>query len=316
MRENLRTLWPYLRRYRRGVALGGRGAAGQGHHGRGAPHLHRPGRGLPCRAAAFGLETVLWFSAAIVGFSAVKGVFQYWMRVILIGVSRDIEYDLRNDFFRRLTELSSDFYGRMRTGDIMARATNDLNAVRMMLGPGFMYSVETGLTLLVVISVMLYVDWRLTLMALAPAPLISLAVSYFGRQIHTRFDHIQKMFSDISSRAQENIAGVRVVRAYVQEEAELRQFERLNREYVGENIRLARLSGAFMPMLQALVGVTLLIVLWVGGARLLAGRISLGQFVMFNTYMMMLVWPMIAFGWVVNLAQRGTASLKRITRDS
>jgi ATP-binding cassette subfamily B multidrug efflux pump len=271
------------------------------------------GRGVDSmRGAGFRLETLLWLSAAIVGFSAVKGIFQYWMRVILIGVSRDIEYDLRNDFFRRLTGLSPDFYGRTRTGDVMARATNDLNAVRMMLGPGFMYTAETGLTVIIVTSVMLYVDWPLTLVALLPAPLVSLAVSLFGRRIHDRFENIQKIFSDISSRAQENIAGVRVVRAYVQEEAEIRQFERLNQDYVSENVRLARLSGTFMPVLEALVGVTFLIVLWVGGSRLLAGRISLGQFVMFSTYMAMLVWPMIAFGWVVNLVQRGTASLDRI----
>ena len=311
MRENLRTLLPYLARYRRDLALGGAALLVKD-----LMHASLPifiGRGVDAmRGGAVQLPAVLWFSAAILAFSAAKGFFQYWMRMILIGVSRDIEYDLRNDFFLRLTALSSDFYGRVRTGDIMARATNDLNAVRMMLGPGLMYSVETGFTVLVVVTVMLVVDWPLTLMALAPAPLISLAVSYFGHKIHTRFDRIQKMFSDISSRVQESIAGVRVVRAYVQEEAELRQFEKLNREFVAENIKLARLSGAFMPTLQTLVGVTLLIVLWVGGARLMAGRISLGQFVMFNTYMMILVWPMIAFGWVVNLAQRGTASLARI----
>ncbi len=311
MNESLRMLWPYLLRRRRSFALGFSAlflkdiltAALPVFIGRGVDSI---------RATHFRLETLLWFSAAIVGFSLAKGVFQFWMRVILVGVSRDMEYDLRNDFFQRLTELSSDFYGRLRTGDIMARATNDLQAVRMMLGPGIMYSAETLLTVLLVVSVMLTVDWQLTLLALAPAPLISLTVRYFGRHIHTRFEQIQKMFSDISSRAQENIAGVRVVRAYVQEDAELRQFERLNLAYIGENIRLAKLSGAFSPLLHALVGATLLIVLWVGGARLLAGRITLGQFVMFNTYLVMLIWPMMAFGWVVNLTQRGTASLKRI----
>jgi len=311
MRENLRTLLPYLARYRRALLLGGGAllikdlmhAALPIFIGRGVDSMH---------GAAFRLSAVLWFAAAIVTFSAAKGFFQYWMRSILIGVSRDVEYDLRNDFFRHLTTLSADFYGRVRTGDIMARATNDLNAVRMMVGPGLMYSVETAFTLLAVVTIMLIVDWPLTLMALAPAPLISLAVSYFGRRIHARFDRIQKMFADISSRVQESLAGVRVVRAYVQEEAEMRQFEKLNREFVSENIKLARLSGAFMPTLQTLVGMTLLVVLWVGGLRLLDGRITLGQFVMFNTYLIILVWPMVAFGWVVNLAQRGTASLARI----
>jgi ATP-binding cassette subfamily B multidrug efflux pump len=311
MRENLRTLWPYLRRYRHRLMLGVGALIIKDVMGAALPMFI--GRGVDSmRKGAFDLTAVLWFSAAIVGLSAVKGIFQYWMRIIVIGVSRDIEYDLRNDFFRHLTDLSWDFYGRVRTGDIMARATNDLNAVRQMVGPGVMYSVETGFTLVFVVSIMLVMDWRLTLLALLPTPLISLAVSYFGRLIHARFDRIQAMFSDISSRTQENIAGVRVVRAYVQEDAELRQFESLNRLYVGENVRLARLSGAFMPLLQSLVGLTLLIVLWVGGMQLLEGRITLGQFVMFNTYLVMLVWPMIAFGWVVNLAQRGTASLARI----
>src|SRR5262249_45091864 len=157
--------------------------------------------------------------------------------------------------------------------------------------------------------VMLHADSRLTLMALSPAPFVSLAVIIFGRRIHTRFQHIQTMFSEISSRVQENLSGVRVVRAYAQEAAEANQFENLNREYVVQNIALASLQGLFMPLLQALIGATFLVVLWAGGRQLLEHRISLGSFVMFNTYMGMLIWPMIAFGWVVNLMQRGTASL-------
>jgi ATP-binding cassette, subfamily B, multidrug efflux pump len=187
-----------------------------------------------------------------------------------------------------------------------------LNAVRMMLGPGVMYWTETSITLILALAVMLHTDARLTLIALIPAPLVSLAVILFGRRIHTRFEHIQKMFSDISSRVQENLAGVRVIRAYAQENAEVEQFERLNEGYVRENIGLARIQGMFMPLLQALIGVTFLLVLWYGGRQLMQGRISLGSFVMFNTYMGMLIWPMIAFGWVVNLMQRGTASLNRI----
>ncbi|MCX6622117.1 MAG: ABC transporter transmembrane domain-containing protein, partial [Acidobacteria bacterium] len=227
-------------------------------------------------------------------------------------VSRDIEYDLRNDLFSRLITLSSDFYSRFRTGDIMARATNDLNQVRMMLGPGIMYWVETSVTFVLAVAVMLSVNWQLTLISLLPAPLVSVAVVYFGRVIHERFERIQAMFSDISSRVQENLSGVRVIRAYVQEEAELRQFEKLNREYVGENIRLVKATGLFMPLLQSLIGFTFLILLWAGGYQLLRHRITLGSFVMFNTYLGMLIWPMIAFGWVVNLMQRGSASMKRI----
>jgi ATP-binding cassette, subfamily B, multidrug efflux pump len=244
--------------------------------------------------------------------SLVKGVFQYWMRVILIGISRDIEYDLRNDLFSHIVTLSQDFFAKYRTGDIMARATNDLNAVRMMLGPGIMYFTETFFTALFLVGVMGYVDWRLTLFCLIPAPLVSVAVILFGRRIHDRFEIIQKMFSDISSRVQENLSGVRVIRAYAQENAEIRKFELLNQDYVAQNIRLARLSAFFMPLLQALIGFGFLIVLLAGGYQLLAHRISLGSFVMFNTYMGMLIWPMIALGWVVNLMQRGAASWSRI----
>jgi len=233
------------------------------------------------------------------------------MRVILIGVSRDVEYDLRNDFFQRLIWLSPDFFSRYRTGDIMARATNDLNAIRMMVGPGVMYWSETVLTFLLAFAVMAWVDWRLTLFALLPAPVVSLAVVLFGRRIHDRFEKIQTMFSPISNRAQENLSSVRVLRAYVQEQAELEQFERLNRAYIAENIRLARISSLFLPLLQSLIGLTFLMVLWAGSARLLNGSITIGGFVLFNTYMGMLVWPMIALGWVVNLMQRGRASLER-----
>jgi ATP-binding cassette subfamily B protein len=263
---------------------------------------------------AFGLARLLRFAALLVGLAAVKGLFQYWMRVIMIGISRDIEYDLRNDLFRHLVELSPDYYGRMRTGDIMARATNDLNAVRMMLGPGIMYWATTSLTFLLAIVIMVTVDWRLAALAVLPAPLVSLAVIFFGRAIHARFERIQAMFSDISSRVQENLAGVRMVRAFVQEQAELRHFEKLNRAYIAENIRLVRISGVFQPLLEALIGLTFLAVLWYGGGQVLAGRISLGSFVMFNTYMGILVWPMIALGWVVNLMQRGGASLARINQ--
>src|SRR5260370_10688211 len=234
------------------------------------------------------------------------------MRVVLIGISRDIEYDLRNDLFTHLVGLSADFYGRFRTGDIMARATNDLNAVRMMLGPGIMYWTETMFTAILTIAVMLSVDWKLTLISLIPAPLVSVVVILFGQRIHNRFEIIQKMFSDISSRVQETLSGVRVIRAYSQEAAEMRKFETLNLDYIAQNIRLAKLSALFMPLLPALIGFSFLIVLLAGGYQVLQNRISLGSFVMFNMYMGTLVWPMIALGWVVNLTQRGTASWNRI----
>ncbi len=268
--------------------------------------------GVDSLTGGFRMALVFQLAGLLVGLSLVKGIFQYWMRVILIGISRDVEFDLRNDLFSHLITLNADFYSKYRTGDIMARSTNDLNAVRMMLGPGIMYWTETMFTAILSIGVMLSVNWRLTLICLIPAPLVSLVVILFGRRIHDRFEVIQKMFSDISSRVQENLSGVRVIRAYAQEDAETHKFELLNQDYVEQNIRLAKLSALFMPLLQALVGMGFLIVLLFGGYQLLQHRISLGSFLMFNTYMGMLVWPMIALGWVVNLMQRGTASWDRI----
>ena len=310
MLKSLSTLWPYVRRYRGGLALGIGSLLLKDLLAAALPIVIK--NGVDSLTRGFQIRIVIQLAALLVGLSLLKGLFQYWMRVIIIGISRDIEYDLRNDLFAHLVELSQDFYSRYRTGDIMARSTNDLNAVRTMLGPGVMYWTETSVMLVLAVAVMARTDLRLTLMALLPAPLVSLAVVFFGRRIHSRFEHIQKMFSDISSKVQENLSGVRVIRAYAQEKAEVEQFERLNKEYIRENIGLARIQGMFMPALQALIGMTFLLVLWFGGRQLIQGRISLGSFVMFNTYMGMLIWPMIAFGWVVNLMQRGTASLNRI----
>ena len=306
----LRPLWPYLWRYRNAFLLGLSALTLKDLAAVAAPLIIRGAvdrfsRGAPA-------EQIWRFAAYLVGVAILRGIFQYWMRVVLIGISRDIEYDLRNDLFRHLVSLSADFYGRHRTGDIMARATNDLNAVRMMLGPGVMYWTETSLTFVLAIAIMASSDWRLTLLAILPAPLVSFAVIFFGRKIHDRFEKIQALFSDISSRVQENLSGVRMIRAYVQEAAELARFNRLNQDYIAQNLQLVRISGLFEPLLEMLIGITFLIVLWAGGYRVLSGKLSLGGFVMFNTYMGMLVWPMIAMGWVVNLMQRGSASFERI----
>ena len=310
MWESLATVRKYLWRYRWGMLLGTVCLI--------LKDLAQAGQPLMIRGAIDGLSkpgaVFVRFALYLIGLALVKGLFQFWMRVIIIGISRDIEYDLRNDLFRHLVTLSPEYYGHTRTGDIMARATNDLNAVRMMLGPGVMYCCETGLTFILAIGIMVSVDWRLAIPALLPAPAVSLAVIFFGRAIHSRFERIQEMFSDISSRVQENLSGVRMIRAFAQERAELRRFEELNRQYIAQNIRLVRIQGIFEPLLEALIGLTFLVVLWVGGEQVLKGRISIGSFVMFNTYMGMLVWPMIALGWVVNLMQRGTASLNRINQ--
>ncbi|MCS7044235.1 MAG: ABC transporter ATP-binding protein/permease [Bryobacteraceae bacterium] len=310
MNADLKFCLPYLRKYRRKIALGTGALVCKDLAGAGVPLLIK--WAIDALTAGAPLGRVAWLAGAVAALSLVKGVFMYWMRVILVGVSRDVEYDMRNDLFAHLVRLDGGFFARYRTGDLMARATNDLNAVRMMMGPAVMYLAETSLTLVLALGVMLAVDWRLTLWALAPAPLISVAVAFFGRRIHDRFEAIQKLFSDISSRVQESLAGIRVIRAYVQEEAEMRRFQELNERFIGENLRLAKLSGLFLPLLHFCIGLTFLLVLWVGGLRLMEGRITLGSFVMFNTYMGMLVWPMIAFGWVTNLVERGRASLGRI----
>ncbi|MDZ4800747.1 MAG: ABC transporter ATP-binding protein [Bryobacteraceae bacterium] len=310
MRQTISRLIPYYSRYRRGLFLGMGSLILKDVFAAGQPLLI--GLAVDSLSRDFALRRLLMFAGGLVLLSALKGVFQYHMRVILIGISRDIEFDLRNELFSTLVGLSGDFYSKYRTGDIMARATNDLNAVRMMLGPGLMYWTETSLTMLLAVAVMLWVDWPLALIALAPTPVISFVVMTFGRIIHDRFERIQAMFSDISSRVQENLAGVRVIRAYTQEQHELARFESLNRDFIHENVRLARAQGMFMPTLQALVGIGFLCVLWAGGSRVLSGSISIGSFVMFQSYMGMLVWPMIALGWVINLTQRGTASMSRI----
>lgn len=310
MKEVFAFCRPYLARYAGKISLGTCALVAKDLAGAGVPLLIK--LAVDSLTAGAALSRVAWLAAAVAALSLIKGVFMYWMRVILVGVSRDVEYDMRNDLFAHLVKLDGGFFARYRTGDIMARATNDLNAVRMMLGPALMYLAETSLTLVLALAVMLAVDWQLTLWALAPAPLVSLAVMFFGKRIHDRFEAIQKLYSDISSRVNESLSGIRVIRAYVQEDAEMQRFQELNRLYIGENLRLAKLSGMFLPSLFFFIGLTFLLVLWVGGLRMLDGRITLGSFVMFNSYMGMLVWPMIAFGWVVNLVQRGRASLGRI----
>src|SRR5277367_4723648 len=252
------------------------------------------------------------YGLALLAIALAKGIFQYLTRSILIGVSREIEFDLRNDLFQHLESLSSSFYQRTRTGDIMARATNDLNAFRMLLGPGIMYSANTIVFTVGALVFMHSISPKLTLYAFLPLPIVSVAIQYFGRRIHERFERIQAMFSDISARAQENFSGARVIRAYVQEEAEIAGFESANQEYIRRSLGLVRLMGMLWPTLELMLGVAVVIVLWVGGRQVLLHKMDVGGFVAFNTYMVQLTWPVIALGWVINIFQRGTASLIRI----
>jgi ATP-binding cassette subfamily B protein len=200
----------------------------------------------------------------------------------------------------------------MRTGDIMARMTNDLNAVRMLLGPAIMYSANTLIFTAAALWFMVRNSPRLTFYAFLPLPLVSIIIQYFGRRIHERFERIQAMFSDISARAQENFSGARVIRAYVQEEAEIASFERANQEYIRRSLKLVRLMGMLWPTLELMLGLAMVLVLWMGGREVLAGRMQIGAFTAFNIYMMQLMFPVIALGWVVNIFQRGTASLIRL----
>jgi ATP-binding cassette subfamily B protein len=257
-------------------------------------------------------KEVLLLAGLLVAISLGKGIFLYTQRWVLIGISRDIELDLRNDLFRKLEQQDSGFYQRYRTGDIMARMTNDLNAVRMLLGPGLMYSANTIFLSVFAMFFMVHISPYLTLVALAPMPLASILVQYFGSRIHIRFERIQASFSDISAQAQENYSGARLVRAFAREESEIGIFERLNREYIHRALRLVQLMGMLWPTLEFVLGVSMIITLLAGGHLVISGRINVGEFVAFNTYMILLIWPIIAVGWVINIFERGTASVKRI----
>ncbi len=255
---------------------------------------------------------IVLLAGTLVAIALVKGIFLYAQRWILIGISREIEFDLRNDLFRHLEKQDSGFYQRYRTGDIMARLTNDLNAVRMLLGPAIMYSANTLMFTVGALFFLLRISPYLTLVALAPAPVASILVQYLGRKIHDRFERIQASFSEISSQAQENYSGARLVRAFAQEESQIGLFERLNRRYISRALRLVQLMGMLWPTLEFILGVSMVITLMAGGHLVLEHRISVGEFVAFNTYMILLIWPIIAVGWVVNIFQRGTASVTRI----
>jgi len=280
---------------------------------------------------------LLVYAGMLLAIAVTKGIFQFLTRWVVIGISRDIEFDLRNDLFARLEGLSYSYYQRHRTGDIMARATNDLNAVRMLLGPAIMYSANTIVYTAGALAFMISISPWLTLFTFLPLPAVSVVIQTFGRRIHERFERIQAMFSDISARAQENFSGARLIRAYVQEEAEIQAFERENKEYIRRSLKLVRLMGMLWPTLELMLGCAVVLVLWLGGREVITGHstftrittlvpsypgimttlkldgsMSVGQFVSFSTYMMQLTWPIIALGWVINIFQRGTASLIRI----
>jgi len=328
--KNLRPLLPYLKKYRAGFIWGACSVLLM--NGIWIQFPRVIGHAVDDLKADVTEHKLAYYALLLLGLAVSKGIFQFLTRWIVIGVSREIEFDMRNDLFQHLERLSHPYYQRTRTGDIMARATNDLNYVRMLLGPAIMYSANTIVFTVGALAYMLKLSPKLTLYAFLPLPVVSIVIQYFGRQIHERFETIQAMFSEISARAQENFSGARVIRAYAQEEPEVRNFEAANTEYIGRSLKLVRLMGMLWPTLETMLGFAIVLVLWLGGREVingqttvdlltnigtkvtlhLEGSMSVGDFVAFNTYMVLLTWPVIALGWVINIFQRGTASMGRI----
>ncbi len=259
-------------------------------------------------------NTLIFYCAVALAIITLKGIFSYATRSILIGLSRDIEYDLRNDILDRMLAMEPEFYVRNRTGELMSRATNDLNQVRMVLGPGIMYGATTVLTMLLAVLLMFRLSPRLSFWVLVPVPFVAhRRVRYFGKLIHVLSESIQASLATLSAKAQENLAGVRVIRAYAQENAEMANFDAPNREYVSRNLKLIGAWSLFMPALATLIGLTFVLVLWFGGREVIFGQISLGEFVAFYSFMVQLLFPMIALGFVTNIFQRGAASMGRLS---
>ncbi|HYV25743.1 MAG TPA: ABC transporter ATP-binding protein, partial [Pyrinomonadaceae bacterium] len=248
----------------------------------------------------------------VLGASAMSGLFLFLQRRILIGMSRHVEYDLRNHFYARLVDQPLSFFQEHRTGDLMARATNDLAAVRQLAGPMIMYSLQTVFVVVVIVPILFSISWKLTLLLFVTMPLVSLTVKFFGQQVHTRFQQIQDFFAQITARAQENFTGVRVVRAYAQEHAEIEAFNRLNWQFARKNLGLVRIDALMRPLMMFLIGLGFILIVWAGVPMAVRGEITVGQFFEMNMYLFRLIWPLIAIGYVVNLYQRGSASWKRM----
>jgi ATP-binding cassette subfamily B multidrug efflux pump len=316
MFQRLSPLFPYLRRYWRSFVLGGLALILYNVCKAMIPLVI--GHAITDMQHGLSATKIQHQALILLGLAAVAAVCLYLTRQIIIGASREIEFDLRNDLFAHLTTQPADFFQRHRTGDIMARSTNDLNAVRQLLGPAIMYSANTIVFTAAALPFMLRISPRLTLFAFLPLPFASLIVQLFGARIHTRFERIQAMFSDISAQAEENFSGARLIRAFAQEDAQIAAFETSNREYIRRSLLLARLMAMLWPTLEFFLGLSLVITLLVGGHQVLlhihnpSTGISVGQFTTYNVYMVQLTFPMIAIGWVVNLVQRGAASVVRI----
>lgn len=310
MRNPLRPLLPYLAKYKKSYVIGFTALILTQVVGVTVPLVIKDTfdaltQGVTSQKLAF-------FAILLLVIALAKAVFQFWMRWILIGISRDVEYDLRNDLFQHLMRQDTRYYNEHRTGDLMAKLTNDLNAVRNIVGPGIMYSANTVVTGIATIALMAHLDLHLTLLALAPLPLASIAVKFFGQRIHERFEKIQGLYSELTEGVRENLSGVRLVRAFRQEEPEMRQFDEMNQLYVDRNKGLIWISSFLWPALALLFAASFLLIMVVGGEHVLSGKITIGTFAAFNVYLMYLIWPIIALGWVTNIIQRGLASLARL----
>jgi ATP-binding cassette subfamily B multidrug efflux pump len=270
------------------------------------------GQAIDSLYVSVSLNNLYIYALMLVGLTVLEGTFRFASRWWMIGASRDMEYSLREDVFLHLETLPLSFYQRNKTGELMSRATNDLSNVRMLLGPGIMYSTNTIVTAIVAIAFMLSIDWRLTLVSLLPMPIVSIGVRQVGKRINTLTENAQGKLADLSARVQESMAGSRVVKAFVQEENEIKDFRAINEELVEKNNELIKLTSLFYPMMQFVIGLAIVLILWYGGSEVVRGDITRGQFVQFIFYLGTLAWPMIALGWVVNLFERGRASMQRL----
>ncbi|PYQ26590.1 MAG: ABC transporter ATP-binding protein [Acidobacteria bacterium] len=306
----VRRLLHYFAKYRRTLLLGFACVLGSA-----AFSLLKPliiGSAVNAIGGTFTRGMLVRYGLMLIGAAAMQGVFLYLHRQIIIGASRNIEYDMRNDFYAHLQRLPLRYYQEQRTGDLMSRATNDLSSVRMLIGPAVMHSVSSLLVVTGSFVMMLRIEPMMAMIALLAVPVVAGLVKYFGQRIHVRFKSVQDYFGDISARVQENLAGVRVVRAFTREASEIETFKRMNHEYVERNRSLIRLTATFYPALHAFIGVMFVLVFFIGGRRILAGTMTLGDFVAFQFYLAQMIWPLIALGWVMNLFQRGMASMRRL----
>jgi ATP-binding cassette, subfamily B, multidrug efflux pump len=308
--EDLRKFALYFRKYKLQLAIGIACIFGSVVAGLFIPLI--VGQAVDANWTVVSWSRLTTSAAKVLGASLISGLFLFLQRRILIGMSRNVEYDMRQEFYRHLVDQPLSFFHEHRTGDLMARATNDLAAVRQLAGPMIMYTLQTVFVVVLVLPLMFMLNWWLTLLLFLTMPLVSLTVKFFGQQVHTRFEKIQDFFGQITARAQENFSGVRVVRAYAQEDAEMAAFNNLNWQYAERNLGLVRVEALMRPLMTFLIGLGYIIIIAAGVPLAVRGEITVGQFTMFNLYLTRLIWPLIALGYVVNLYQRGTASLKRL----